>query len=294
MPQLKIEKKEYFMGAQDSLKEILDHKYRSLKFKEINIPYLEDFVAGSQIASEYASSVRASLLSDQYGYLSSITRFNAYQELINDIDIYLSDININNYSITNIYASDIQGLIQQSQIVDLDIDIYASNIIGLITNNQINYIYASQIHGLSSTVYSSNLVGKIYSSQVNSIYASQITPYIKSSQIESMNIEITPFTAGNFGYCLNSNPCYSNSQDFQPLEGGLDVIGALEALTYCSIWAYGRNEINEHNQLSSYAYHYYGLGSQYTFTATPAQLESSCFAFLMGTTPTMAYDNFPV
>lgn len=233
------------MGEPDSLKEILDHKYRSLKIKEINIPYLEDFIEGSQIASEYASLIKASLINEQYGYLSSITKFNAYQELINDIGIYLNDININNYSITNIYASSIQGLIQQSQ-----------------------------ISGLSST-----------------IYASQITPYIKSSQIESMNIELTPFTAGNFGYCLTSNPCYSNSQDFQPLQGGLDVIGALEALTYCSIWAYGVSGVNEHTQLSSYVYHYYGLGSSHTFTATPTQLESSCFAFLIGASPAMAFDN---
>ena len=306
----------------DSLKAILDHKYRGIKFDRIEIPYLKNFIDGSQLSAQHASAIRSSLINDQYLDLSSVTRFNNYQELIDNIDNYLNEITINNLNINNIYASQIQGLIQQSQIDDFNLNVYASQIQGLIQQSQIDdfnlNVYASQIQGLiqqsqiddfnlnvyaseiiglikqsqieedSDLVYASEIIGKLTSSQISSITASLITPYIKSTQIEAIDLELTP---QGLGYCLNSNPCTSASGDVQPLVGSLDVVGALEAFVSCNMWAYGYSGISATNQLSTHPYHYHISTSSRTFTAKPAELESSCFAYLIGASPVMAYDN---
>ena len=65
----------------------------------------------------------------------------------------------------------------------------------------------------------------------------------------------------------------------------------MEAFVSCNMWAYGYSGISATNQLSTHPYHYHISTSSRTFTAKPAELESSCFAYLIGASPVMAYDN---
>jgi hypothetical protein len=182
-----------------------------------------DYIYKSQLIGNAEVSLIGKFLPSQINGIYASNLQNLLQNSIFD-SLYVS--NIIGYIVKDIYVSDIEGLIESSQIFA----IYASQIQNLLKSNQISRIYASQVTDIEISSQISDITGGL----------------VKISQIDQDLLTSSKEVTASFtevGYWATKDPAFKslyfcgndNRQSVLELSMSSDPNDYVQAIVYCTL-----------------------------------------------------------